>query len=154
MTTALFLHAGIESDISRLDDAQLAALAGWTALYRAHRALLHGGTTVRVDDADPAVLQHGVVAPDLGEGLFAYVALDRFDAALPSPIVLPGLDPDRRYRVRVLEVGAPVRAIQDADPAWVTAGGVVLPGSVLAEGVLPAPLLVPGEALLLHVTAE
>lgn len=154
MTTALFLHAGIESDISRLDDAQLDALAAWTALYRAHRALLHGGTTVRVDDPDPAVLQHGVVAPDRGEALFAYVALDRFDRALPSPIVLPGLDPDRRYRVRAIDVGAPVRTVQDADPAWLVAGGAVLPGSVLAEGVLPPPLLAPGEALLLHVTTE
>lgn len=152
LSTALFLHAGIESDISRLDEAQLTALAGWTALYRSHRALLHGGTTVRADDADPAVLQHGVVSPDLGEGLFAYVVLDRFDAALPSPIVLPGLDPARRYRVRVLDVGAPVRTIQDADPAWL-AEGTVLPGAVLAEGVLTAPLLAPGEALLLHVVA-
>ncbi|MFB3978992.1 alpha-galactosidase [Microbacterium proteolyticum] len=152
LATALFLHAGIESDISRLDDAQLDVLARWTEVYRTHRALVHGGTTVRSDDADPALLQHGVVSPDRTEGLFAYVALDRFEAALPSPISLPGLDPTRRYRVRVCDVGAPVRTVQDADPAWL-ANGIELPGSVLAEGVLTAPLLAPGEALLLHAVA-
>ncbi|MET2010704.1 alpha-galactosidase [Microbacterium chocolatum] len=152
LATALFLHAGIESDISRLTGADLDALAAWTEVYRRHRALLHDGRVVRVDDVDDAVLQYGVVAREGDEALFAYAVLGSTDAALPPPARLPGLAPERRYRVEVLEIGAQPRTVQDAPPPWL-ADGVVLSGAVLAEGVLPMPLLAPGNAVVLHVRA-
>ncbi|KRB36664.1 alpha-galactosidase [Microbacterium sp. Root180] len=152
LATALFGHAGIESDLTRVGPDDLEALRAWTAVHRAHRELLHTGRVVRADAASDAVVIHGVVAPDAGEALFSYAVLEAADAALPEPLRLPGLDPARRYRVEVVDVGAPAAALEDAPPPWL-ASGVELPGAVLAAVGLAMPLLLPGNALVLHVAA-
>jgi alpha-galactosidase len=66
---------------------------------------------------------------------------------------MPGLDADRTYRVRRLELGPPPRTVQDAGPAWLEAGAIELTGRVLAEVGLAVPLLAPENALLLELTA-
>lgn len=164
LATALFGHAGIESDLTRLAPADLDAVRTWGSVYRGHRELLHSGRVVRADAADDAVMIHGVVAADGGEAVFAYAVVDDTAAALPAPVRLIGLDPERRYRVEVVDLGAPIATLQDADPPWfadaaaaraagATGAGIELPGVVLAEAGLAMPLLLPGNALVLHVTA-
>jgi alpha-galactosidase len=151
LATALFGHAGIESDLTRLPDADLRQVREWTRLHRRHRTLLHTGRTVRIDSPDAAVLAHGVVAHDNAEALYGAAVIDTTDTAVPAPLRLTGLDPDRLYGVRVLPVGGPPVTVQDAPPPWL-AQGVRLSGRVLQEVGLPMPLLVPGSALVLHVT--
>jgi alpha-galactosidase len=99
--TAFFGAMGIEWDLTSAPDDDLARLRGWIELHKRHRALLHGGETVRVDVADPEILLHGVVAPDRLSAVFGYVQLGA-RVATPPPFLLPGLDPGRRYRVRRL----------------------------------------------------
>ena len=60
--TALFGHFGVEWDLTRASEAELAELAEWIAFYKAHRGLLHTGEVVRGDHPDPAVWLNGVVA--------------------------------------------------------------------------------------------
>ncbi|WP_372594943.1 alpha-galactosidase [Actinotalea sp.] len=151
--TALFGSAGIEWDLLAADDEQRARIASWTAAYRERRAALHTGTVVRADLCDPALLLHGVVAPDRSSALFAYVALAAAEHALPAPVRLVGLDQDRVYRVRPWTLVDRPAVIQDVAPPWVLEGGVTLPGRVLAEVGLPMPLLLPQQALLLEVDA-
>ena len=62
--TALFGHLGIEWDLARATDAENRDLAGWIALYKEHRQLMHAGDLVRVDEADPSLLVYGSVAAD------------------------------------------------------------------------------------------
>jgi alpha-galactosidase len=152
LATALFGHAGIESDLTKVSDADLAALRTWIATHRRLRDLLHSGRTVRVDSADPAVLIHAVVAADRGEALVSYAVLEGADAALAEPLRLAGLDAARHYTVTVVDVGAPAMRVQDAPPPWLESG-VTLPGSVLMEVGLPMPLLSPGNALVVRATA-
>ena len=121
--------------------------------YRERRAALHSGTVVRADLGDPALLLHGVVAPDRSAAFFAYVALAAPDHALPAPVRFVGLDPERRYRVRPWTLVEPPAVLQHAAPPWVGDGEVTLPGRVLAEIGLPMPLLLPQQALLLDVLA-
>ena len=65
---------------------------------------------------------------------------------------LPGLDPDRRYRVRVRrEIGAAEYGW--IAPEWFTAGEIELPGSLLAEVGLQLPTLWPVQAFVLHLEA-
>lgn len=152
LATALFLHAGVESDLTALSDDARASLRAWAHLYRRQRALLHHGTVVRADQADDAVLVHGVVAPDRRDALFSFAALAETDAALPPRLRLPGLDPALRYAIEIVDTGAAPRTIQDAPPPWL-ASGVELPGAVLAEVGVAMPLLAPGEAVLVGVRA-
>lgn len=153
LATALFGHAGIESDITRVSPGDLDALRVWASVYRAERGLLHAGRVVRADAVDDAVLVHGVVAPDRDTALFSYAVVGETDAALPAPLRFPGLDPERRYRVTVLDLGAGPAVLQDAPPPWFAAGEAALPGAVLAETGLAMPLLQPGNAVVLRVAA-
>ncbi len=153
LATALFGHAGIESDLTRIAPGDLEALRRWADAFRAHRDVLHSGKVVRADASDDAVLIHGVVSQDRSEALFSYAVLDATPAALPAPVRLVGLDAARRYRVTVVDLGAPPEVLEDAPPPWFAAGEIELPGAVLCETGLPMPLLLPGNAVVLHVTA-
>jgi hypothetical protein len=117
LATALFGHAGVEWDISRADDDDRAMLRDWVATVQRFRPLLHSGRTVRVDDTDDGSrLVHGVVAPDRNEALFSLATISSARVAVPPPVRLPGLDPDRSYRVALVPLGTPARTIQDAPP--------------------------------------
>ena len=148
LATALFLHAGIESDLTRLSDDEREGLRRGIAVQRELRPLLHTGRVVRADLADD-VLVHGVVSADRREGVFCYAVLDRTGSAIVPPLAAPGLDPSLTYQVDVIGLGD-TTAIQDAAPPWF-ARGARLSGAALAEGLLAMPLLAPGSALVLRV---
>ncbi len=97
--TALFGHLGIEADITQLGGDDLAELAGWIALYKRHRGLIHSGRVVRVDTPDDTAWMHGVVAADRSAALISYVQLDEPRNDQSAALRVPGLDPRRRYRL-------------------------------------------------------
>lgn len=152
LATGLFGHAGIESDLTRVPPGDLDGLRTWAGVHRRFRGLLHSGRVVRADAASAAVAASGVVAHDRGEAVFSYAVLDATDAALPEPLRFVGLDPERRYRVEAVDLGASPAVLQDAAPPWI-ADGVELPGAVLVETGLSMPLLLPGNALVFHASA-
>jgi alpha-galactosidase len=154
VATALFGHFGIEWDIASASASEQQALAEAIACYKRLRPLLHSGQVVRADHPNPAAYLHGVVAADRTEALFAYVQLTASAFETPGLARLPGLDPDRAYRVAPLEVAGAPETTQAAAPPWLAAGEVTLGGRALAEVGLPLPVLRPEQALLLHLTRE
>jgi alpha-galactosidase len=171
--TAIFGHLGIEWDLAKASRSELDELAAWIAFYKAHRGLLLTGELVRVDFPDDSVNVHGVVAADQRSALFAVVAVDRSEVVSVGRIPLPGLDPDRRYRVQpVTELlphrGAPPRwwglrapsidyAALDAGehPRLVPDGeqGVELSGAALANAGLMPGSVDPDHTVLYFVTS-
>jgi alpha-galactosidase len=151
--TALFGHAGIEWDVASCSPEELTRLTGWTALYRQVRGLLHSGDVVRADHPDPGAWLHGVVAPDRTEALFAYLRLETSPDAQPGRLRLPGLDPDRSYRV-VRRTELDPQPGPGTAPAWWTRGETTATGGVLARVGLPAPALLPGQGVLLQLHAR
>jgi alpha-galactosidase len=151
LATALFGSAGIEWDLTTATPQDRLHVAAWVARYKELRPLLHSGVVVRSDDDDPARLLHGVVSADGTHAVYALVALQAPRTAIPAPVRFAGLDPARRYTVRPLTIGPAPRTVQDAAPAWLRHGEVTLPGRVLAEVGLPAPLLMPEQAALFTV---
>ncbi|MFC5380186.1 alpha-galactosidase [Aquipuribacter nitratireducens] len=152
--SALFGHAGIEWDISRCDEAELARVAGWVALHKRLRPLLHTGRTVRGEEHDGA-WWHGVVAPDRTHAVLAYVRLTTGADAVPGLLRLPGLDPGRRYAVRALDptgLERPQLPRAVVQPPWI-ADGVELSGRVLARHGLAMPVVDPADGLLVELTA-
>lgn len=146
--TALFGHLGIEWDLQEADEQQRAELAAWIALYKEVRPLLHTGASVHEDVVDPTAAVHGVVAQDRGDALFAIATTGRsIETPLPR-VALPGLDPDALYDVRPQ---APGDAVALA-PAWWTPEGVRLPGRLLSEVGLEAPLQAPERVALIRAT--
>jgi alpha-galactosidase len=152
VATAIFGHFGIEWDIASASASEQQALAEAIACYRRMRPLLHTGQTVRADHPDPSAYLHGVVAQDRSEALFAYVQLASSATETPGPARLPGLDDDRGYRVAPLTVAGGPTTMHAAPPRWYGKGGVTLTGRALAEVGLQLPVLLPEQALLLHLT--
>ena len=75
--TAFWGHMGIEWDLTKASQDELARLQQWVGLYRQHRDLLHHGDVVVADHPDPAIWVHGVVAKDRREAIFGIEAVDR-----------------------------------------------------------------------------
>ncbi len=146
--TALWGHMGIEWDLTAASEEELEVLARWVALHKTHRGLLHGGTVVNGDHHDEDTWVQGVVAPDRSEALYGVVAVRRAPSG-PGRVRLPGLDPDRRYRVTVPDPGRP--ADPGAVPPWAREG-VVVTGSVVEEHGIPMLPLLPEHGHLVHVT--
>jgi alpha-galactosidase len=152
--TALFGHAGLEWDLTTLADTELAELAGWIALHKRLRPLLHTGDVVRADHPDPASWLHGVVAADRGHAVFAYVRLSMSLDSVPAALRFPGLDPQAAYQVRALPELLPtaLRAGRARQPGWLRGEAITVPGAVLAGPGLSAPALHPATALVFELT--
>ena len=156
MLVALGGHAGLEWDLTQCSDEELGALRRWSALYRELRPLLHHGDVVRSDHPDPSLVVGGVVASDRAEAVFSFVQTATGRGVTPGLVPIPGLDPARRYRVRVrLEAGSPA-TVQTRPPTWFEKAGfagVEISGAVLGSAGLPLPILAPAQGFLLHLVA-
>lgn len=153
--TALFGHFGIEWDLTSATPQDLERLTQWVALYKELRPLLHSGTSVHGDHADPAYQVHGVVAEDGSEAIYALVARGTSELYPTGLVRLPGLNLDTVYRVRPQAPGD----VPDGNAhhwgmhlPWWTEEGVTLPGSVLSEAGVQAPTLYPERLVLVRAT--
>ena len=135
--TALFAHFGIEWDITRASQEELAELAQWIQLYKRHRRLIHSGRVVRLETPDDAAWLHGVVSADQSAALMSYVQLDEPRNDQPAAMRVPGLDPLRRYRVTDVTPGVPVARRASFVDARIP--GVEVSGAALAEIGLAIP---------------
>ena len=148
--TALFGHAGIEWDITKLADEELKLLKSWIDYYKAKRSLIHTGKVTRVDCPDESHYLHGIISED--ESLFAYVQLQPIKTSHAPNLRFTGLDRDKRYRVTVVEPAGRVGMMLIAPPKWLN-DGVETTGAALIEIGLPAPILQPAQALLIEIKA-
>jgi alpha-galactosidase len=151
--TALFGHFGIEWNLLDATDEDRRALAGWIALYKEHRALLHGGDVVRIDaEPDTSSLAHGVLAADRNEALVAYVQLGTPASLSPSRLRVPELDAERRYVARLVEQpGVPSLRLHGELPI---VEGTELTGRQLDRIGVQLPVLLPETAHLVHIAAS
>ncbi len=163
--TAMFGHLGVEWNVLDLDDADRAALSDVIALHRRFRPLLHGGDTVRFDlapngpgstESTPDAVAHGVYATDRSEALVCVAQLRTGMSLTPAVLRLPGLDPDRRYRVELVPLPGSWRGLPPGPgrsaPAW-TRSPIEVSGAQLALHGLQPPPMHPETAMLLHLTA-
>ncbi len=99
---AVFGHFGIEWDIREIADDVRERLGEWVAFYREWRGLIHTGAVVHADLADPGADLRGVVSTDRSSALFARTQVATSVDSPPPRVHLPGLDPQRRYEVRIV----------------------------------------------------
>ena len=151
--TALFGHAGLEWDITTCTEEEFGELRAWAALYRELRPLLHGGDVVRAEHPDPGAWLHGVVAADRCQAVFGFVRLASSPDAGPGRLGLPGLDPDRTYRVTPRPEVGRAQSTETAPAPWWSAGGTTATGAVLERIGIAAPALDPAQGVVLHLRA-
>jgi alpha-galactosidase len=145
--TALIGHFGIEWDLRTLTAVERSQVAAWVALHKQLRDVVATGRLVRSDHPDPAAFVTGVVSDDRAEGWFV-VALTGLSATQHlAPVLLEGLDPDRRYQ---LTEETPTHGQHGLDlaPRQLSA---VLPGDVLGRVGVRLGVTAPETARVLHV---
>ena len=130
---------GLELDLRELTAREAAALSGVVAWYKRNRGWLHRADVLRLDSPDPEVIGEQHLSED---GSRFVVFLGRAQAGariVPRPQPLTRLDPDARYRVRLVN-RADVPPLSRATPvlgreavvapgAWLTDHGPTLPWS-------------------------
>lgn len=147
---ALFGHFGIEWDLTTLDDAGLGRVRAWVELHKRHRELIHTGTLVHGDVTDAATDVRGVVARDAASALFTFTQVTTGVTHPPGRFTLPGLDPDRRYAVRII-AGSVADGPGQSTLPWAEQP-IALTGRQLGTVGLQAPVLFPGQLVLLELT--
>jgi alpha-galactosidase len=149
--TAMWGHLGIEWDLTQASAEDLLALQAWVGLHKELRDLLHSGTVVHADVADPAWRVEGVVAANRREAVYAITAMSRPVTWPPGRVGLPGLDADVTYHVRPQPPGDAHRGLPGW-PEWMD-DGVELTGRVLEVVGVEAPPLNPDHLVLVRVVA-
>ena len=145
---------GMELNLLEEDAASLDVLKAGLALHKKHRALIHGGAFHGLDTPEP-VNAVGVIAEDQSEALFSWCNLTGHARTLPGRMYLPGLDPSRFYRTKIVWP-SPARSV--SKPSIIEAldlggDGAVLPGDALAKLGLQIPLLHPETCPIFHLEA-
>jgi alpha-galactosidase len=146
---ALLYSFGIECDLTRLPEDDLAELRTWIALHKQVRPLIGTGTLVHPDHPDPAVMVTGLVAADCSAAWYVVATVAATATQHPARLRLTGLDPGRSYRLA--EEMAPSGGA-DLTGAW-SAHGVEATGRSLSTLGVALPPLDPEEARVLRVTA-
>ncbi len=149
---ALFGHFGIEWDLTTLDDRDRALVGEWVALARRVRPLVATGRLVTVDTTDPGLDVRGVVATDRDRAFFTIAQTQTLIASPAGRVRLPGLDPDRSYRVRLVTPGGVVQEPAQSPLPWAH-HDTVLTGRQLAEAGIRPPVQNPQQAVVVELTA-
>ena len=144
--TALFGHMGIEADVRAFSERDRAALKGFVELYRAERAVIHGGRLMRQTAPDPGGVAISVFGDDGGLASLAQCETPR--TATLGPLRLRGLDPAATYEATLLNPPRRPRASMKVAPALARGEALRASGRVLAEVGLPSPILRAGEIAL------
>jgi alpha-galactosidase len=153
VATTLFSSPGIETDISRLPSEQRDQLARWIAFYKRHRVLIHTGDLLHAETGDSGTELTGVVDRERNTALYRYSRFVTSEFATPPRLLLPGLDPQKSYRVSIVE-DIPSPSVRDsAPPPWMVRREATGTGSSLGRVGIAAPLLNPSQALVLLVEA-
>jgi alpha-galactosidase len=145
--TALFGHMGIEGDLRAFEARELEALAGWIALHKRMRPLLHGGRVLRLEHPDPGLAAFVVVD---GGALVSVAQLETSVHALAAPLRLSGLDVRASYRLTLLNpTRHPERSMKQA-PAY-QHEPLTVSGAHLMHAGLTLPVLGAGELALFQL---
>ncbi|WP_240539327.1 alpha-galactosidase [Bifidobacterium sp. SO1] len=152
MTTAFFGHLGVEWNLLKEPDADVAKLGEWIAEFKKHREWFAVDTCVHLDCSDPAVRLDGMVKPDRSAAFYRFTQLTTSATYPAAPIRVPGLDPDGTYRIQPLWLDLDLAGLGIGNGqsalGWWTPDGVLLTGRALATYGLRPPTLHPAQAVL------
>jgi alpha-galactosidase len=128
-------HMGFEMDLRELTEDEAATLTSVTAWYKANRAWMTGGDILRLDSADPSVTAEVQIAADRHRFVVFAGQTATSEQVLPRPLRLTGLDPDDRYKLRLINSEDAPK--QSRGPNALKSGPLTLTGrSLMSKGLL------------------
>jgi len=149
---ALFGHFGVEWDLTTLTASDRESVSQWVELAKRLRPLVATGSMVHVDTAEPALDVRGVVSADRSQAFFTVAQTQTLIASPGGRIRLPGLDPDREYRIRLATPGGIVQHPAQSPLAWAH-HETTLTGRMLATAGVRPPVQNPQQATIIELSA-
>ncbi len=147
--TALFGHMGVELDPARASEEEKRGFAKYIALHKSLRHLLHTGNYFRCDTAHKESQAWGVVSQDQSEAVLMFAQLAMPEYAMSATVLIPGLDPQKQYKVQVLENSSSDIYMKRCPP-WMVEPAT-MSGALLEQVGLMMPVLQPESAMLIHL---
>ena len=132
---------GLELDLTKIDAADMVIFQDAVQRYKDSRHLWHSGTFHRITTVDENLLGAATISEDQISARVVMMQIDRPRSVIPPNIAVPGLDPDRNYKVTMetpLDVAK--RASRRFDNPLMD-GGFVMSGSVLGSAGIQLPVL-------------
>jgi len=147
---AMFAHMGLEADPTALSAEEADVLAQHFALYKTHRALIHGGTFHFFAGDDPCVRIWLCVAQDKSQALGLAARVAQAPGLVSPPLRLYGLDRAADYAFHLVRPWPePARFFLADAQAWREPR--TLSGDMLAGAGVRLPLTHPETAWLFHL---
>ncbi|NMM99409.1 alpha-galactosidase [Bifidobacterium olomucense] len=155
MAMAFFGHMGIEWNLLKEPEESLAKLAVWVDEFKKHRDWFAIDTCVHADSNDPAVRLDGMVMPNRDAAIYRFTQLTTSQTYPAAPVHLPGLDPERTYRVSPLDPSLDLTGLGNGQSTlgWWNEEGVVMTGEALQRYGIRPPSLHPQQAVLFKAVA-
>ena len=147
---ALAYHFGVELDPLSLNDGERAELAGWIALHKRLRPLLHGPHAFHLEPQDGRYVW-GAIGEDSAVAIVAQGPM--MMAEQPPPLVLPAFARlPGRWRIGALHPAAPDFIRISESQRALLSGAVDIPHQSLAVSGLPFPMLRPESGAVIEFT--
>ncbi|WP_320825870.1 alpha-galactosidase [Reinekea sp.] len=146
--TALFGHMGVEWDIRQASGDDKKSLSHFIALYKQLRSNIHGGIRRPLQTPDKNQIGFSVQYTD---GLLVSIFQQTMpELSIPGPLLLPLLEPEGRYQLKVLIQPEHTQHLMKQKPDWLLQEEVVISGELLARCGLALPVLDPESLLVLQ----
>ncbi len=147
-------HMGLELDLTKIDDNDFEIFKDAVARHKVDRDLWHHGRFYRIRTVDEDLLGAAVVSRDQTAARVVMAQIDRPRSVVPPHISIPGLDPDRSYRV-TMQTPPDIarRASRNFDNPLMN-GGFSLPGAVLRSAGVQIPVMYAQTGVALALEAE
>ncbi|TFU05962.1 alpha-galactosidase [Polymorphobacter arshaanensis] len=148
--TAFAGHMGIEADLRRCSETELATLAGTIAHYKAWRDVLHGGATLRLETADPGCIAVAFGGPR--DWIVSVAQVATAPHAAPLPLRLPMCAEETSYRAELLNPRAGRQRAMRSTTPFIRGDAIAVDGALLARRGLHLPILHAGEIAVVQLT--
>ncbi|TCS39966.1 alpha-galactosidase [Reinekea marinisedimentorum] len=146
--TALFGHMGIEWDVRKLNEDELNELSSYIQLYKDLRTHIHSG--IRIPLAAPDKNQLAFMVSDADVHLVSLYQRNMPNSGVPGNLLLPMLEAEKKYRIKVLSQPAATHHLMKVKTAWQQLEDTVVSGEVLAKVGIPLPVMDPETVLILQ----
>jgi alpha-galactosidase len=146
--TALGGHMGVELDPVKENDTEKANFARYITLHKQYRPLLHSGEVFYLDSCDNTRNVYGVM--NKREMLVTVCQLAMPDHAIPAPIRLHYLDPNKCYQVELIDFPQSSWQLMKRAPEWMK-HPMLFNGDALNRIGLTMPVQDPESAMIIHI---
>lgn len=150
---ASYGHMGIEADLTKMSDEDKTIMRAALARHKQDRHIWHSGRFFRIRTVDDNLIGAQGVAPDKSAARLVLMQIDRPRSTVPPRIRVPGLEPDRLYRVSLQTVTENVRKANRRFDNPLFGEGFVLKGHALGTVGIGLPALYAQTGLAIAVDA-